>query len=142
MTLNQIVEKIRLFVSNHGQLKSFFEGDIEDFDTGKSGDYPCLTCVLQPTLLNETLKGWTFQVGAWDKTFLDKANRTEVFSDTELMIGDLVAYITNLDGIENVTLPVSIDHHSEKFNDDVAGSFADITINTYNDITVCSVPVN
>lgn len=142
MTLNQIVIKIREFSVAHKSLNGrFFEGSLFEYCCDKSQPYPVLTMTVLPSTITQGIKTYSAQFGVWDRVELDFSNRLEVQSDTELICQDLIAFIRNIDEFE-IELPISIDHHEEKFDDAVAGSFFTGVIDQFHNINYCGIPLD
>lgn len=145
LTLNQIVSLLQNFQESHLQLAEFFEGDIYDYDVSKTGRYPVMTCVLQPSSLAEAEESFNFQIGIWNKVNLGDSNRRKVLSDTRLICKDVVAYLksdVDINEVAKIDFPITLENHTEQFSDRVAGHFMNVNIKQWIDLNACQIPLN
>lgn len=144
MTLEQIIIEIRKFVSAHRQLKSFFEGDIFDFDLTKSQLYPVFTTTLLPSSIGEGVESFTFQFGVFDKLDNDLANRINVLSDARQICTDFIAYMRNNPAMDTIDigLPITLEDFSTKFTDFTAGYFFTASLSQHQGLNFCQLPIN
>ena len=47
ITLNQAVQRIKEKAESHGQIRTFFFGDVVDFLSGENREYPAMVCEIQ-----------------------------------------------------------------------------------------------
>lgn len=144
MTLNQILNHIQRFQQSHRQLKAFFNDLLSEYATGKGGLYPVLTCTVLPSPFSEGKEVFTFEFGVFDKMNLDWSNEIEVLSDTRLICLDLLAFIKNNPDFKKLSLelPVTLEPHTEQFDDAVTGHF--MTVNLYQPtfLDFCGLPIS
>jgi len=88
VTYEQIINELRKFQQSHKQLKSFFEGDIWDYNKEQNRLYPVFIATLLPSQLQDKGESFTFQFGVFDKVNVDGSNRVNVLSDTRLIVKD------------------------------------------------------
>lgn len=146
MTLNQYVDVVHRFADAHKMIQgSFFWGTHEQYCDNKGGQYPVLIMVTKATTTVEGTKTFSSEFGVWDKVELDRSNSLSVFSDTEQICDDLIAFLTNLSysgsSIDTVTAGV-IEHDDQVFADVVAGSYFDCSVTQFFSMNGCSVPID
>lgn len=144
MTLEQIVNAARTFAENHDQVKSFFEGQLEDNTVKKDALYYRLMMELQPSVIDEGNETFVFRVGVFGKVHSDQSNRINVLSDTRQICTDFIAYFRNNPDMRmlRINVPVTITDYVDYSDDAVAGYFMDVTLYQYQQLNYCVVPVS
>lgn len=145
MTYEQLINVLRTYQQNHKSLKSFFEGDIWDYDKLQERLYPVMTVVLQPSALDNNLENFTIEIGYFDKVELDFRNRINVLSDTKLLCKDFISLCKSPVFMSNklyIQLPITPTPYIEKFDDAVGGWLFTVTLNQFEAYDNCLIPKN
>jgi len=148
MTLNQVLQRLKILATAHRQIKNFYYGNVVDFLTAQATQYP--SCFLQD--LPGTIDPAGKQVTMNFKMFLldlvnvsadAKQNEQDVQSDTLNIAMDLIAQI-DYSGYTDWKIGAGIPTQfvQEELDDMVAGITIDISIVTPWDKNVCAVPAN
>lgn len=141
-TYNQIINAFDTFCTNHLQLNTFYSGDTWDFQTTNSV-YPVLILLPQPSRIENGRVVLMFNIFIADILNKDQSNLDEIYSDTLLIMTDLISYFKDNDSYEfylNET-SVTIEPFNEKFDDIVAGWMANIEIEIPNSGSTCGLPM-
>jgi cytochrome c len=95
MTLNQVLKKISDFQASHGQLNGYGFGEIEDFASSGTTQYPQLW--VEPLPFNIGDNTYTIGLRAYflDRLQEGKLNNQEVLSDMQQVAIDFFAYFNN-----------------------------------------------
>lgn len=135
LTLNQIVDRIRTLALSHLQLRSFYFGDVPEFDA--NGEIVYAACFLEqlPGSIDrvEHLQRFVFRMYLVDlvpESTKSEENETEVLSDMSSVAADMLAMLmdtaTQFDWLIKDTTGVT--PVTESLGDLVAGVFMDIEI--------------
>ena len=150
LTLNNLVQKLEEFVTNHEILNSWYFNDPWDgLKDGETVRYPMMFGRLKPSKIGENTDYTTFEIFVCDKVKKDKGNETEAASDTKQLAKDLLSYLQqttflNADGQREplrLKKDVILDHFFESFDDEVTGCKFDLEIKTAFEWDICSVPI-
>lgn len=135
LTLNQVVSRIRTLALSHLQLRSFYFGDVPEFDA--NGEIVYAACFLQqlPGSIDrvEHLQRFVFRMHLVDlvpESTRSEENETEVLSDMHSVAADMVAMLmdsaTQFDWVIKEVTPAA--PVTEGLNDLVAGVSLDIEV--------------
>ena len=143
VTLNQMISIFSGISVSHGQIKSFYCGEIENYNDLLT-IYPLMYVHYDNSIskLHET--EMQFSVFVMDRLETDFANENEVYSDTLQIVLDIKSILKY--GVPNYELlrvndENQIEKVRHKFNSDiVCGSMIKLNIRTDYVYDVCSVP--
>jgi len=142
ITYNQIIEVFREVGDKHLQINHFGHGMIEDVNTFQQSDdkFPVLWVTPQSTRIQENSTIYRMRILVFD---IDKTNddyRTEILSDTLLILEDVVKYLRNQDVDYGVLQTQNCIPFVQKFVDYCAGWYCDIEIETASNNNPCNIP--
>lgn len=150
ITLNQAVQRIKEKAESHGQIRTFFFGDVVDFLSGENMEYPAMVCEIQQggSISKSTNKSDI----AFNFYFVDLENNAEksieneleVWSDQLLIAGDILSLLSDQRTYKDwrVGDGGSLTFHKEKFSDYVAGVSVSVTIELPYLSNPCQSPTN
>ena len=95
LTLNQVVKNLNYIGQAHNQVKTFFFGELYDFASSGTTQYPAMAVTLQPSQRAVNTLTYSFNVYMLDLVHKDISNNTEVLSDTLQMCLDVLAIVDN-----------------------------------------------
>lgn len=147
MTLNQIVARIRTLALSHKQIRTFYFGDVPEFDA--NGDIIYAACFLEslPGGINrdEHFQRFNFRIYLVDLVNVSEdteGNETEVLSDMSSVASDILSMLMYHE-YEDDWLPItqaSITPVTESLGDMVAGVMMEVGINVPFLADRCVVP--
>jgi hypothetical protein len=141
LTLDNIVNYLQNFATNHKQVGGFYYGALYDINDWNGINYPLLGVVPQPSIIH---KGWIeLKLDCYmvDKITQCDENRPQVLSDCFYTLLDLNAYITKdfsvwlLPSQDNDIKPLY-----ENFDDYVGGWVMTLVIQLDYIGNVCTIP--
>ena len=137
MNYIQLINAIEVLAVKHNLVSSFVEGD-NVFEVNSSDNlYPVVYLTSKPHQLGHPTSTYNFYIYYVDRLLEDKSNRLYIQNSGMKAINDLILDIIELDKTD-CTYPISINTFTEKFTDECAGVWAEISIETYNDMTECN----
>ena len=157
MTYQELVNRIQTIVNNHYQLADFGYGDLSDLktrfenssgDSAVQADYPYL--FLNPGVHNRNLTTMTYN---FNMLVMDMArgevadqpynNILAIQSQCQQMIDDVLAdlYYGFTDQPEVMRANMSYTPFNERFQDDVAGMTASLSIEVPTGLNLCVAPI-
>lgn len=95
LTLNQVVKNLNYIGNAHNQVKTFFFGELFDFASSGTIQYPAMAVTLNPSQRANNTLTYSFNVYMLDLVHKDISNSTEVLSDTLQMCLDVIAIADN-----------------------------------------------
>lgn len=146
MTLNQLNDLFKLYVTNSLQIKRYGFGEVYDISqlTSDAQDFPLmwvqLTNVNYPT---ENVKIANFNILFMDILKNDKSNEIEIWSDMVQAAEDMIKYLrynSNTD-YEVVGTPL-ITTFTERFTDYLGGATLNISIQLEFEQFICGIEQN
>src|SRR3990167_1533469 len=135
-TLKEIAEK-------HKQISTFGFGDI--WEIASSGDitYPMLFASPDGAVYGRGEVGNKFKILVMDKVVSGEFNETDVLSDTQRILLDVMAELKN--NSRDIHLrheQITLTDFTERFDDEVAGWSADVTLWVDFDGSRCDIPTD
>lgn len=138
MNYKNIIKEIENFSIKHNLVNSFVEGD-NVYDINSNDNlYPVIYLTPKPHQLNHPTSVYNFYIYYVDRLLNDRANRINVQNSGIKSLNDIIFKIIELENTD-VTYPVTLTVFTEKFSDECAGVFGEISIETYNDNTECNI---
>src|SRR3990172_5056662 len=148
-TIKQIEGNFKSIATNHLQINAYEYGDI--FNTATSGtiNYPMLFVSPEGSTAKKGEVGYKYRLFVMDVVQKGKENEVDASSDTHQILLDVLtelfkggqqatggtyAFELKLDNI-------SITDFTEKFDDEVAGNYCDITLWAEWDYNQCAIPI-
>jgi hypothetical protein len=142
MTLNSFVNIYRNLVIDHKQLQSFFVGNPDQFFDLKSRVYPALIMTLNPSTVTEFTTDFKAQFMVLDKpTSEGREDLLRVQSLTHSIIKDVIAVTNEASTADPISIDINISDSDLMFVDKVAGCFCDLTLQTFEQVTTCYLPI-
>ena len=142
MTINNFKTLFNSIADNHFQIKSFGWGKVQDIEGVDAAKYVRMWVVPGPsTILDNTIER-TFTILIFDLVQKDQSNETEVLSDTEQILDDVVRIIKYDNDNYTITNQPTLNPFTERFGDDTTGYSAEITIETDHLESTCDIPMD
>ena len=95
LTLNQVVKNLNYISNAHTQLNTFFFGELYDFASSGTTNYPAMAVTLNPSQYNMNNLTYSFDIYVLDLVHKDISNATEVLSDTVQICVDIIGVLDN-----------------------------------------------
>jgi hypothetical protein len=142
LTLNQIVKQLNNIADSHANINNFFFGELYDFATSGTTEYPCLAVTLEPLPYQSPVMTYSFNIYMMDLVKKDISNRQEVLSDMLLNCFDLVSLLTmKNDFVFSVEKNVTFNDFVDRFDQEVSGYWFNLRIKTPFVLDQCAVPL-
>lgn len=142
VTLNQVVKSLNDFADDHAQIGHFFFGQEPNFDTSGTTNGVSMIVDTEPHPLSESTLTYTFKVYMGDLVHKDLSNRTEVLSDTLLIMLDLIAWAQHPDRDWAFERSSTITEFDDSFDCEMYGHWAIIKLKTSSPFDRCAIPTN
>lgn len=137
MNFINLIKEIELLAVKHNLVSSFVEGD-NVFEVNSSDNlYPVVYLTSKPHQLGHPTSTYNFYIYYVDRLLEDKSNRLFIQNAGMKAINDLILDIIELEKTD-CAYPIAINTFTEKFTDECAGVWAEISIESYNDMTECN----
>jgi hypothetical protein len=139
MTLNQIVQKITNYASQHPQINFVLYGDVVDHLSQGEVTYPAMFFNIEDVSILAKQIQYTFGIYFMDRQ-IENTEELEVMSDQLLTCQDIIAQIRNYanEWIVNENIPMSMFTESEP--DVLAGVKASVTLILPSINNRCQIP--
>lgn len=142
MTINNIKTLFESIADNHFQIKSFGFGKVQEIEGVDSAQYVRMWVVPgSSTILDNTIER-TFTILIFDLVHKDDSNQTEVLSDTEQILDDVVRILKYDNDNYTITNQPTLNPFTERFGDDTTGYSADIVIESDHLQSTCDIPMD
>lgn len=149
LTLNQVVNRLRRLALSHKQIRSFFFGNVPDFDSGADIDYAGCFCEQQPGSIDRSgrLQTFVFRIFFLDLVKVSddtKGNEIEVLSDMSSVAADFMAMLFDsaYEFDWTVSEQAGISPVTESLGDMVAGVSVEVGIGVDFLADRCQVPAD
>mgnify|MGYP003634890911 FL=1 len=142
-TYKNIVEQFKDLATRHKMVNSFNSGDIYDVnfdDENKSPIYPYVHLVPQPSQMLENEMLFVFNLIVMDLVDTEFANYYDIQSDCIQIVQDIIFEFKGQNQTEQILDPTSFSVFTERFNDEVSGANATITLSIPQEINICENP--
>lgn len=143
VTLNNLIDLFAEISASNVGLKSHSFGDIWEIDT-KERNYAISHLSIENAQYAPNEIQYDFKLFVMDLVSKDEGNENDVLSDTLQIIGD---FISRLQNARNLDIDTNTDYRlqpnincrpfTERFDDDVSGWVADISIRVFFDYSAC-----
>lgn len=137
----RLIKEIEILAVKHNLVSSFVEGDNVFEINSNDNLYPVVYLTSKPHQLGHPTSIYNFYVYYVDRLLEDKSNRLYIQNSGMKTINDLILDIIEFEKTD-CTYPISINTFTEKFTDECAGVWAEISIETYNDMNECNKLTN
>jgi len=143
VTLNNLIELFAEISEANVGIKSHSFGDIWEIDVNER-NYAVSHLSIENATYSENELQYDFKLYVMDLVSKDEGNENDVLSDTLQIIGD---FISRLQNARNLDIDTNTDYRlqpnincqpfTERFDDDVSGWVADISIRVFFDYSAC-----
>lgn len=137
MNYKRLLENLVYIAGNHKLVNSCEEGANIYKVNYMDIVYPLVFITPQPHILNTPLAQYNFVIYYIDRLLDDKSNRVDIHNSAIKTINDIIFEVDELEVTESLK-PINITVFSEKFADECAGGFIEISIETENDNSDCT----
>jgi len=140
-THNQIINEFEKFCTDHFQINSFYSGKTWNFQT-KTNIYPAVIMLPIPSSIQTGKINLSYNIFITDILNKDRSNLDDLYSDTLLMITDMVSFFRDNENL-NFSLSedtVQIEPFEEEFDDILCGWMATITLEIPYTSNTCYIP--
>lgn len=93
LTLNQAVKNLEYIATAHNQINSFFFGELYDFASSGTINYPAMAVTLEPTPYANGVLTRSFNIYILDLVHKGIGNSVDVLSDTEQICVDVISLL-------------------------------------------------
>lgn len=144
ITYNQVLEKLEGIINANPLFKTITKGDIWEVDN-TTITYPQIHIVSEGVDFSTYELTYRFRLFIMDLVKKDESNEQEVLSDTLQMLQDIIAKLINADDVDDrdqyrLSRSITAEDFTERFNDEVAGWTAGISISVDYTASECDVP--
>ena len=141
VTHNQIIKAFETFCTNHKQINSFYSDQTWNFEA-KNNTYPAVIMLPIPSTIQPGMVTLSYIVFITDQLNTNRENLDDIYSDTLLIMQDLISYFNDND-IYDFSIsdnPISIEPFEEQLDDILCGWRAYINIELPYTLNTCNIP--
>lgn len=140
---NQIKKIFQDFANTHIQINEFGYGQEFEQQAVEGIKYPLLWVIPTPYQITGVDNNYSYQVIIADRVRKDETNESDVDSDTDIILKDLISYLYKFCRQNELELldTFTINPFWEKWTDEVTGVFTDIIIQDTFDYDACNLPI-
>jgi hypothetical protein len=140
-TLNQAIKALSDFATNHLQINSFGSGDLVNFASSGTTNYPAMYAEPRDIPMQKGSFRQVIRVYMLDRLQKGGVDLIEVLSDRQLVCMDLYAWMNHPNFSWKREDGVSLTLINERFhNDEVAGYWFDLELKDQIDENRCQIP--
>ena len=147
LTLNQVIARIETLALSHKQIRSFYFGEVPEFDANGEIVYPACFLEQQPGSIDrvEKLQKFAFRLYLVDlvpESTASEENETDVLSDMHSVAADMMAMLMYSEYEDDwlITETAPVTPVTESLGDLVAGAYVDIEVGVDFLADRCQVP--
>jgi hypothetical protein len=142
ITLNQVIKNLNNIASAHYQINSFGNGNVTEFATSGTTNYPAMWVDYQPAQVQGGAYLHVVTIYISDRMLKGNLNELEVLSDMQQVCLDVIAQCrSNIYGWSLVSDSVTLNpFYHTRFDDETAGYFFDLTLRIPFTYDRCQIP--
>lgn len=142
MTYKEVVDKLLEAMNNHLLIQTTGYGNLSDIhvpETEDAPDYPYMFLNPLSSQMNERNHTFTFNLICMEQVLEGQTYDLEGQSDCGMWIQDVVSYfrMQNNNPLLDIQFPIQLTPFKERFEDDVVGMTAQITVTFANPLDLC-----
>jgi hypothetical protein len=144
ITYNQIIQLFSNLANAHKLIKAFNHGDVAEIESDLeiNKHYPKIWVVPTSARIVGNTVQTTFNILCFDLVHKDESNETEVLSDTQLILFDVIKSIKHLSGnYFDVIGQTTLTPFTERFGEWVSGWNGILTVETDYNEQGCDIPI-
>ena len=123
--LNNFIEKI---VSCTEVVKSFYTNSVYECWNAEEVKYGSISFCITKTQMRERTMTYDAIIYYGDRLLEDKSNRNAIWSDATQVIQSIIGTVNSVDGEITISYPYNLTLFEQKFADELAGAYAEISI--------------
>ena len=123
--LNNFIEKI---VSCTEVVKSFYTDSVYECWNTEEVKYGSISFCITKTQMRERTMTYDAIIYYGDRLLEDKSNRNAIWSDATQVIQSIIGTVNSVDGEITISYPYNLTLFEQKFADELAGAYAEISI--------------
>ena len=123
--LNNFIEKI---VSCTEVVKSFYTDSVYECWNAEEVKYGSISFCITKTQMRERTMTYDAIIYYGDRLLEDKSNRNAIWSDATQVIQSIIGTVNSVDGEITISYPYNLTLFEQKFADELAGAYAEISI--------------
>ena len=123
--LNNFIEKI---VSCTETVKSFYTNSVYECWNTEEVKYGSISFCITKTQMRERTMTYDAIIYYGDRLLEDKSNRNAIWSDATQVIQSIIGTVNSIDGEITISYPYNLTLFEQKFADELAGAYAEISI--------------
>ena len=123
--LNNFIEKI---VSCTEVVKSFYTNSVYECWNAEEVKYGSISFCITKTQMRERTMTYDAIIYYGDRLLEDKSNRNAIWSDATQVIQSIIGTVNSIDGEITISYPYNLTLFEQKFADELAGAYAEISI--------------
>lgn len=123
--LNNFIEKI---VSCTETVKSFYTNSVYECWNAEEVKYGSISFCITETQMRERTMTYDAIIYYGDRLLEDKSNRNAIWSDATQVIQSIIGTVNSVDGEITISYPYNLTLFEQKFADELAGAYAEISI--------------
>jgi len=138
MQYKNLIENLKYIGENHGLVSTCLEGDNIYEVSHTDIAYPLVFITPQPHILDNPISTYNFVIYFIDRLSDGKTNRLDIHSAALKALNDIMLSVDLLDSTESKRPFTNTTLFTEKFADECAGGWIEVSIDTFNDNTDCN----
>lgn len=142
ITLNQVIKNLNNIANAHYQINSFGNGNVTEFATSGTTNYPAMWVDYQPAQVQGGAYLHVVTIYISDRMLKGNLNELEVLSDMQQVCLDVIAQCRSLIyGWSLVSDSVTLNpFYHTRFDDETAGYYFDLTLRIPFTYDRCQIP--
>lgn len=139
MSLNQVLQKIKLIGESHKLITSYYFGDVLDYTVSENARHGSFVC----SLLGGTVvrNQCTLRFGLSFFDWIPKGKEVSVWSDQLLILQDVVSQLSDPVYDWDISESAEVRFFTEDYEDSVSGVQTEIKITFDYEADRCAVPI-
>ena len=135
MTIKELFDYTKHIVEGIPIVTSFYSGDnIYDIWNATDVKYGSFVISIKSVTVSNTIK-YNCVVYYGDRLMENRSNRDSIHNDAVTIINNFVNILNNSDDVVGISYPIECQLFEQKFTDDLAGAWCNLTIETVDKST-------
>ena len=138
MNVNNILRTIKNIAASVKTVRSAYDGDVYTIWNTNEVNYASFVVAISAAGKQENLRTYNLVLYYGDRLMQDGKNKNSIWDDALNTLQSIINKINSLDNFE-VDQDYSIRFFEQKFLDDLAGGFVEITLQAEDDLGTCEI---
>ena len=142
MNYKELINIIEILSLNHNLVGSFMEGQSVYNINSNDNAYPVIYLTPRPHSIGHPVSTYNFYMYYVDRLLDDETNKIDIQTAGIKAIDDILMSLDNLSDNVEVEFPLSMNVFNEKFSDNCAGTYVEVSIQIQNINSECNSLIN